>query len=285
MDWLALTFVSIIFRSFYGLMTKIMSNKMKSLSVHGQAAALPLAAAVISILISPLVGGFSISNKFSFFTVILVVLGQGLGNITYFEAIKSLHNSTAQIAFSSILIFNTIFSVLFLNLRLTPLNFMGIFLLMGAILMVVAGKMEFNKKGIFWMVISAALFAVFQLSSSELSKQVSAASYLVIAYLGAALVVILIKFKDIKKDLKTIIKNPEIGRVPFYTASFSLGNFIFAYWAYRSAPQASKVAILLTSQVVLTVILSYFFLKEKNHLMIKLFAGILVIIAAFLIKG
>ncbi len=230
MNWLALTFVSIIFRSFYGLMTKIMSNRMKSLSIYGQAAALPLAAAIISILISPLVGGFNISNKFSLFTAILVVLGQGIGNITYFEAIKSLHNSTAQIAFSSILIFNTIFSVLFLNLRLTPLNFLGIFLLMGAILMVVAGKMEFNKKGIFWMVVSAALF-------------------------------------------------------PFYTASFSLGNFIFAYWAYRSAPQASKVAILLTSQVVLTVILSYFFLKEKSHLMIKLFAGILVIVAAFLIKG
>lgn len=258
---------------------------MKSLSVYGQAAALPLAAAIISIIISPLVGGFNISNKFSLFTAILVVLGQGIGNITYFEAIKSLHNSTAQIAFSSILIFNTIFSVLFLNLRLTPLNFLGIFLLMGAILMVVAGKMEFNKKGIFWMVVSAALFAVFQLSSSELSKQVSAASYLVIAYLGAALVVILIRFKDIKKDFKTIIKNPKIGRVPFYTASFSLGNFIFAYWAYRSAPQASKVAILLTSQVVLTVILSYFFLKEKSHLMIKLFAGVLVIVAAFLIKG
>jgi drug/metabolite transporter (DMT)-like permease len=43
--------------------------------------------------------------------------------------------------------------------------------------------------------------------------------------------------------------------------------------------------MLLTSQVVLTVILSYFFLKEKGHVYRKIGAAILVVISAFLIKS
>lgn len=35
MDWLALTFISVIFRSVYGVMTKVLSNKVKA-SVYTQ---------------------------------------------------------------------------------------------------------------------------------------------------------------------------------------------------------------------------------------------------------
>ena len=68
------------------------------------------------------------------------------------------------------------------------------------------------------------------------------------------------------------------------TAIPSLGNFLFAYYAYREAPEPAKVAMLLTAQVVLTVILSYFLLKERGHVYRKLAAAILVVISAVLIK-
>src|SRR5690606_4241458 len=107
MDWLLLTAISIVFRSIYGVMTKVLSNKVKT-SVYTQAAMLPFAAALITLAISPLLGGLSLDfTGVSFLAVVLVVLGQGLGNVAYFEAIKSLTNGTAQIAFSSILVFNT----------------------------------------------------------------------------------------------------------------------------------------------------------------------------------
>lgn len=284
MNWLILTLISVLFRSVYGVMTKVMSNKFNAISVYGQAVALPFAAVIISITISPFIGGFSAESNLSLAAIILTALGQGLGNIAYFVAIKDLQNSTAQVAFSSILIFNTVLAVLFLGLDLSLINIIGIFVLMLAILMVVSGKIQIHKKGFAWMLLSALLFSIFQLASSELSKQVSAPAYLVIAYGGAAITATLLKFKEVKKDFKVIIKSNELKLVPFQTAALSLGNFLFAYYAYRSAPEPSKVAILLTSQIVLTVLLSYFFLKEKSHLALKVLASILVIIAAYLIK-
>lgn len=284
MDWLLLTFISVIFRSVYGVMTKVLSNRLK-VTAYTQATLLPLAGAFIALLISPLLGGLHFSfSEVSLVTVALVVLGQGLGNITYFAAIKDLTNGTAQIAFSSILIFNTFLSLIFLGLDLSWINVFGIFLLMLAILGVVTGKIELNKNGVALMVLSAFLFSVFQLSSAEISGQVGAAIYLIIAYLGAAAVVFAIKWKAVTKDLARARSRPLIT-IPLLTAIPSIGNFLFAYYAYRSAPEPAKVAMLLTSQVVLTVILSYFLLKEKGHVFRKILAAVLVLISAVLIKS
>lgn len=135
------------------------------------------------------------------------------------------------------------------------------------------------------MVIAAVLFSIFQLTSSELSKQVTAATYLFIAYLGASIIVFSLKFRLIIIDIKSKAKIKNKFGIPLLAVIPSLGNFLFAYYAYRSAPEPAKVAMLLTSQVVLTVILSYFLLNEKKHLLRKIVASILVVIGAILIKN
>lgn len=283
MEWILLTGISVFFRSVYGIMTKVLSNRLK-VSVYTQAMLLPLAGAVISLLLSPLLGGLSFNfTGVSLVAVLLVVLGQGLGNIVYFAAIKNLTNGTAQIAFSSILVFNTVLALLFTGLHLSPINVVGIFLLLLAILIVVNGKIELNKRGVLLMIFAAFLFSVFQIASSEVSKQVGPSTYLLVAYLGAALVVFLLKFRVVVSDLAQS-KTMSTYYIPLLTALPSIGNFLFAYYAYRVAPEPAKVAMLLTSQVVLTVILSYFLLKEKDHVMKKLSAAVLVVVSAVLIK-
>lgn len=284
MNWLLLTAVSVIFRSIYGVMTKVLSNRVKT-SIYTQGALLPLGGALIALIISPLLGGISFNfSGVSLMAVTLVVLGHGLGNVTYFASIKNLTNGTAQIAFSSILLFNTVLSLIFLDLQLSLVNVFGLVLLMLAIVSVVTGKIELHRKGVGLMVLSAFLFSVFQLSSAEISKQVGPATYLIIAYLGAAVVVFALKWRVVVNDLVKAERWSTLG-IPVLTAIPSLGNFLFAYYAYRSAPEPAKVAMLLTSQVVLTVFLSYFFLKEKGHILRKISAAIMVVIAAVLIKN
>jgi len=284
MDWLLLTGISVIFRSIYGVMTKVLSSQVK-VSPYTQAVLLPLGGALVALVASPLLGGLGVNfSHVSLIALALVVLGQGLGNWAYFEAIKDLTNSTGQIAFSSILVFNTILSLAFLGLRLSPLNILGILLLMLAIVSVTTGKIELNKRGVGMMLLAAFLFAIFQLSSAQVSKQVSAATYLLVAYSGAALVVFLLKFKLVIHDLRAVDKPLETFGIPFITVLPSIGNFLFAYYAYKVAPQPAKVALLLTSQVVLTVLLSYVFLNERHHVLRKVGAAVLVLVAAVLIK-
>lgn len=283
MTWIIFTAISIIFRSIYSIMGKVLSNKL-SVSAYTQALLLTTFAGVLSLIFSPLLGGISVdASQVSFIAIALVVLGQGLGNILYFAAMKHLTSGTAQISFSSILVFNTVLALLFTGLQLSVVNVIGVFVLMIAILLVVSGKVEVNKRGIALMIAAAFFFSIFQLASAKLSQQVSPATYLLIAYFGASAVVFLLKAKPIIRDIASH-KNKTLIVIPLLTALPSIGNFLFAYYAYREAPEPAKVAMLLTSQVVLTVILSYFLLKEKDHVMKKLSATVLVVISAVLIK-
>jgi drug/metabolite transporter (DMT)-like permease len=283
MSWLLLTFISVVCRAVYGMMSKILSTSAKT-SAYTQATLLSSVSAVLALLATPLLGGITTNfSKVSILTVILVAAGQGLGNIFYFTAIKSLTNGTAQIAFSSILVFNTLLSIIFLNLHLSAINMLGILILLIAIVSVVSGKVVFDRRGVALMCIGAFFFAVFQLSSSQLSHQVSAATYLLIAYAGGALIVFAIKARTVigdvhKPGFKLALRNSAYAAIP------SIGNFLFAYYAYRSAPTPAIVAILLTSQVVVTILLGYVFLKERDNLGRKFTAAVLVVVSAVLIK-
>ena len=284
MSWLFLTAISVVSRAVYGVMTKVLSDKVV-VSAPTQAVLLTAAGTVFALLASPFLGGLHLDiSQVSWVSILLVVLGQGLGNIAYFASIKHLTNGTAQIAFSSILLFNTLLSLLFLGLNLSLLNVFGILLLLLAILAVVSGTVEFNKKGIGLMVLAAFLFSVFQVASAELSQQVTAAMYLVIAYGGSALVVFILKAKQAIQDIAQTKVLKTLLLVPILTAIPSVGNFLFAYYAYRLAPEPAKVAILLTSQVVVAVLLSYILLKERSYIGRKLGAAVAIIVASVLIK-
>ena len=102
------------------------------------------------------------------------------------------------------------------------MNLLGVVLLMVAILSVVNGKVELNKQGVVPMLVSALMFAIFQLASADISKEVSAGTYLMIGYFGPALVLLALKPRKIISD-----------------------------------KMVAKVAMLLSAQVVITVILSY----------------------------
>ncbi|OGL30840.1 hypothetical protein A3F37_00120 [Candidatus Saccharibacteria bacterium RIFCSPHIGHO2_12_FULL_41_12] len=285
MNWLVLTLFAVIFRAFMGISTKVVSNKIK-VSSETQTVLFLIAGLIVSVLVSPFLGGIDIDlAKVSLTAVALVAIGQGVGNILYFAAIKNLTNGTAQIAFSSTLVFTTLMSLVFLDLKLSPINFVGIIILALAILNVVNGKVEFHKRGVTLMILSGLSFSAFLLASSELSQQVSAASYLVIAYVSSTSVVFAVKWRAIVADISEH-KEKLINtlHILFISAIPSVSYFVFTYWAYRSAPEPAKVAIILPAQIIPTVLLSYFLLKEKNHLFRKFISAILVIVAAVLIK-
>lgn len=283
MNWLILTLISVLFRAVYGVMSKVLSQRAES-SAYTQAVLLSTVCGLLTVPAIPLLGGITADfSNTNWLTVALVAGGQGLGNICYFTAIKKLTNGTAQIAFSSILIFNTLLSLLFLHLHLSFINILGIGLLLFAIISVVSGKIVFDRGGVLLMVVGSFFYAVFQLSSSQLSQHVSAAVYLLIAYIGGAVVVFALKARTVVRDMRRPGFRPAV-RNSVYAAVPSLGNFLFAYYAYRSAPTPAIVAILLTSQVVVTILLSYVFLQEREHLGRKFSAAVLVVVAATLIK-
>lgn len=70
-----------------------------------------------------------------------------------------------------------------------------------------------------------------------------------------------------------------------FTSGMSMLYFLFSYLAYRYAPDRGIVVVLLTSQVILSVLFGLLFLKEKENTTKKVAAGILAFIAGVLIKS
>lgn len=287
MNWIILTILSIFFRAVYGISTKVLSSNVKvapaTLSVIYS-----LFATFLTLIISPFIGGISFGEFGSIWQLILVaIIAISSGNILYYMGIKSLDSSTTQIAFSSILIWGTILSIIFLDSSFSERQIIGIILLLFAIIFVQFKKdVNLLKKGVHYILISAFIFSIFQISFAELSKSVSAGAFLLTAYLGTTIVTSLLYANTIKKDLY-LLKNRllQTSKLMLFSSVIGLFHFVLTYFAYKSAPDSGVVVVLATSQVIIAVILSIIFLKERDRIKRKIIAGILTLIAGILIKG
>ncbi len=288
MNWFILTILAIIFRAILGLAQKLLSNKVK-ISSQSQAILLTTGAGFLSLFISPFVGGIHFEGLSAVWgIVLLMVISQAFGNILWFKGLEKLDASTAQIAFASILVWSTLLSALFLQSRFTMQQFVGITILLIAILTVQYTRTKHRElnKGLLYVLLSSILFAVFQITSAELAKTISTGAYLLIAYLGASVFVVAVYWHKAKRDFIYVKKRfIDVLGVTFFMCIMSLLYFVFSYFAYRHAPDRGVVAVLLTSQVVLGVILAIIFLKERTRVKQKVAGGILAVIAGVLIKS
>jgi len=287
MNWLLLTIFAILSRATFGIATKVLSNNVK-VSPITQSVLLTGAAAILTVLVSPFIGGLSFHGLASLWPIaLLMTVSQAFGNIVFFKGLEKLEASSAQVVFASILIWSTILSVIFLGSHFSYLQLVGIFILLGAILLVQYRKgVTLIDRNALYILAAAALFAVFQITSAEMAKTVSAGAYLLTAYLGATVIIGLGYWSKVKADIPALTKKASVTlKATLFASATSLLYFVFAYFAYQKAPDRGVVVVLLTAQVVVTVVLAIIFLKERDYIKRKLAAGVLAVIAGFLIKS
>jgi len=286
MNWLLLTLFAIVARASYSIATKLFSNNIR-VSPSTQTALLAFCIGIFALVISPFVGGISLRGLDHFLLpILLMIFSQAFGNILFFKAIKHLDAGTGQIAFSSILIWGAVLSVLFLDSVFSFVQLSGILLLMTAIIIAQYRKGKFAlNTSFFSMIISAGLFAIFQVSSAGLSKSLNTGTYLILTSFGPGIIISLLYFPDIKKDFEIIRSHSRavISHSVFVTVT-SILYFIFSYLAYSHAPDRGIVVVLLTSQVILSVLFGVILLKEREGTKQKIFAGALAVLASVLVK-
>jgi drug/metabolite transporter (DMT)-like permease len=287
MNWLILTITAIFSRAGYGVLTKVMSIQVKTSSTT-QAVLLMTTGTILAFILAPFFGGIQPKLLMPVWGIAgLMVLSSAIGNLTYFKGVSHLESSTAQIVFSSILLWSAILSWSFLNTRFSVWQLAGVLVLLAAILLAqYQGRSLKLGSGAFWVLVSAACFAVFQVLSAKLAVTVNPGTYLVLSYLGPAAVIFMLYPKTIVRDLRE--NRRQLGNlilVISFTAAASLTYFVLSYLAYQVAPNSGIVVILLTSQVVVAVILSIIFLRERSGIPRKLTAGLLALLAGILIKS
>lgn len=286
MNWLLLTFLAVTSRSVYSLATRLLSTHVK-VSAISQSIILTFFAFLISLVLSPFLGGISFASIGTvWLTVILMIVSAAAGNILFFKGQESLDAGTTQIAFSSIVIWGVLLSLGFLGSHFSFIQIAGIFLLLFAILLIQYRKGQYSlSSAVLWICASAGSFAVFQVSSAALSRTLSAGTYLPLAYGGSTLIVVVLYFKNFLKDFSVMKKNmAQVVQKGFFASSTSLLYFVFSFLAYAAAPDRGVVVLLLTTQTILSVILGIIFLKERSGIKRKLLAGVIAVVASILIK-
>lgn len=286
MNWLILTLLAVLSRSVYSLATKVLSENVK-VSPITQSVLQSVFSGLLAIPFALAINQFSFVNILSSWQpLLLIMLVVAFGNILYYQGIKWLDAGTTQVAFSSILIWGTLLSMVYLSSRFTLIQFTGIGLMLLAILLIQYKKRLTFNKGVWLVIASAGLFAVFQVLSAKVSTTVSTGAYLTLTYFGSSLVLAAIYPKVLAKEIKVVSK--QLGnafKATLFASSTSLMYFIFAYFAYRAAPDSGVVVILLTAQVVVSVLLGIVFLNERKNMTKKILAGALAFIASILIKS
>lgn len=217
----------------------------------------------------------------------MMIISLTLGNILFFKGLSNLEASITAIAFSSILLWGSVLSVLFLDSSFIPKQIIGIILLGFAIIFVSYNrKAHLIDRSVLYIIVSALLFAIFQVSSAELAKTMSAGAYLFLSFGGASLLTYLVYMKKVHQDIAVLThKKMYVLRATLSAAACSTGYFLFSYFAYRYAPDRGIVVVLLTAQVILSVILGVILLKERDRIPRKIIAGVLALIAGILIKS
>lgn len=287
MNWIILTFLAIIFRAIYSLGTRRLSRDI-TVSPITLSFLLTASTGLLILLFNPLFGGLDFSGvKSNLMTLVLILSTSVAGNIVYFAGQKKLDAGVTQIIFSSILIWGGILSALFLQSTFSAQQVIGMIILLTAIIMVQykKGSVSVNKSALY-IVLSAMLFALFQVGSAHVSTSIRVAAYLLITSFGTALTILCISFNTIKKDYVTLIAHFK-GTVTnlFVASGTSLLYMMFSFMAYKTAPDKGVVVVLLTSQVILSVLFGIVFLKERENIKVKIIAGVLALIAGILIKS
>ena len=285
--WLVYTIVAIVSRAVYGVLTKVLSNHVK-VGAMTQTLFLLVASTVWVLVASPFVGGLDFSRVGEvWLPLIIAIVTSALGNVLYFKGILTLESATTQIAFSSILIWSLVMAIAFLGTSLSAWQFLGVVLLLLAILLAQYQKKALKlQPGIVLIVLSAACFAGFQISSAAMSHSLSTGTYAFLTYFGDVVLIGVWYAKQIVRDVRQARGHlSALTKTAFITGAASVLYNMFAYIAYHAAPDAGIVVLLLTSQVVLAVILSVVFLKERANVAYKIAAGVLALVAALLIKA
>jgi drug/metabolite transporter (DMT)-like permease len=287
MNWIVFTILAILFRAIYSLATRVLSVSVK-VSAITQSVLMTTLASLLSLILSPFLGGFSFSHLGEIWIPLtLMIVSSSVGNIIYFKGQEHLDTGTTQIAFSSIVIWGTFLSLLFLGSHFSLLQFAGILLLLCAIIMIQYEKTAFKPSpAILYILASAGIFAVFQVTSAQVSKVLPAGTALPFEYIGSTLLVAAIYWKKVQKEFGTLKANSKNTlQAGFFASGSTLLYYLFAYIAYSLAPDRGIVVLLLTTQVIVSVLLGLIFLKEREGIKRKLLAAIIAVAASIMIKA
>lgn len=282
MDWFHFAIISVIGFSLAAVLRRILMKNDKTDAV--------VAAIVFQVLGAVIIGIFAFTRGFVFpvypeYYLNYFLVGFLWAAATVFQ-LKAYHYLEA----SEAIIIGTLESVViilaanfFLKEVFTLPMVIGASLVLTGVIVIskTKKKMTFNR-GVFYSLGFCLFAGLGVINDAFMVKSVDPMSYLAIGFLLPALFLIVFSPQSLRK-MKTVFNSSYLKKIVPLTVFYALGSITFVYAILQGA-QVSQLGPISNSSIILTVLLATVFLGERDHLLRKCIATVLVFAGVLLLR-
>lgn len=283
MSWQIVLALSILIASIQVLFARTILKEDQSSPVAYAIFTNFLSGVIIFILLIPFLRPPTVALPKVLLPILLSNFLYGVGVIFSFNALKLVEASEYIVLFATRVFWVILVSVFFFGDKFTLTQFLGTILILAGVYIVSLSQKKFNfKKGHIMILLAAPLFGTAFTIDGYILRTLDASLYVPISSCLTGIFAASIRPKEIFQ-IKYIFKGKLLGKLTLLSLLFGLSAFTYLL-ALQLSKNASQVASINQTSIILTVILGVIFLKERNHLLRKLFAAILSFVGVLLVK-
>lgn len=282
MLWFYLVIINILFLSISTLLQKILM-KEKDSDPYVYALTFQLTVTIV-VSIYAFWEGFHLPNLIPLLPNLgLLVVLYGFANVVLFKAFQLSEASEISVISSSRSLWTVLVAVTLLGETLTIRKILGTLLVvLGVAFVSWESKRLKLQKGHLFAFLATVFFGVAFANDTYLLRSINVPSYTAFAFFLPSVFLMLIKPKAVK-EMKVFFEWDKLWKM-LVLAIFYGGAAIAIYSSYRAGGDASQIAPLSQSSVIVTVLLAAIFLKERGNLLRKVAGAIVVFLGVILLK-
>lgn len=228
--------------------------------------------------------GFATPNLISLIpNLILMTILYAAGNFFIFSALKIIDASEFTIIFATRSLITIIGAIIFLKESFSSQQALGTILIIISVVLVSWKKHKFTfGKSFIFSLLAALSFGLAFINDAFIINSFDVPSYLTIAFIIPALVLWAI-YPKVTPKMKSLFKKRTLVLLGLLGIFCALSAITF-FLSYQTGKNASQIAPLSQSAIIIIVVLSAIFLKERTYLLRKLLGAILNFLGVILVK-
>ncbi|MDE2589920.1 MAG: DMT family transporter, partial [Patescibacteria group bacterium] len=208
------------------------------------------------------------------FFLLLAIFLYAFGNLFTFKALKQTEASKFTLIFATRVVFTILVAILFLSESFGIKEVIGtIFVFTGIVLVSHTSKKFHFNKGDLYGIIAAMCIGFANANARFLLHSLSIFPYMLIVFFGPVVVLSLIYPQEAKQG-NLFLKKKALSGMALLGIIYAIANIGF-FQAIKTGPSVSLVSVVILTSVIVTVILSILFLKERDNMWKKLLGALI----------
>lgn len=232
-------------------------------------------------LLYALIQGFHLPSLF--LLPLFIVSGSlyAIGTIAYFKAYKFIGASEVTVLGGVGVIMTIIASFVFLHDKLTLLQILGVLLILSAVVVVNFMKHQFKRNtGALLALLGTTAYGLAVVNDSYIIRHYDAVSYIPLISFVPGMLLLLRYIRRIRSIIRTV-RSIDINLIIFIIL-YAIQAISF-YSALQAGALVLQISAISRASIILTVILATLFLKEREHILLKIIAAILTTTGVLLV--